>query len=103
MSAKPLADKAMTGAERQARYRGAHAAGQPVVRYRRPAGQRSRTARWDAAVAELVALQAEYQEWLDALPDGLQETATADALRAITDVDLSELETVQPPRGYGRD
>ena len=44
-----------------------------------------------------------YRVWLEALPESLQESATADALRAITEIDLSELESVEPPRGCGRD
>jgi len=48
-------------------------------------------------------LQAEYQAWFDALPETLQDTATAEALRAVCDLDLEELRTVEPPRGFGRD
>jgi hypothetical protein len=59
--------------------------------------------RWQDAVAELVELQEDYRAWLEALPESLQESATAEALRAITEIDLSELESVAPPRGYGRD
>ena len=55
------------------------------------------------AIAELIALQAEYIAWAEALPNALQGTATADALQAIADVDLDELATIKPPRGYGRD
>ncbi len=51
----------------------------------------------------MIALQAEYAAWAEALPDALQGTATADALQAIADVDLDELATIRPPRGYGRD
>lgn len=58
--------------------------------------------RWRDAVAELVELQADYQQWLDALPESLADTPTADALRAVCDLDLSELE-IDPPRGFGRD
>src|SRR6266851_1934292 len=100
---KPLGDKAMTVAERQARFRGAHAACAPRVRYRRPADRRSRPQRWREAVAELVELQGEYRDWLDTLPPSLENSATAEALRAICDLDLSELESVEPPRGFGRD
>jgi hypothetical protein len=35
---------------------------------------------------------------LDALPDNQQDSATAEALRAIVDLDLSELQAVEPPR-----
>jgi hypothetical protein len=64
---------------------------------------RGRARRWRDAVAELAALQAEYVEWLETLPDTLQDTTTADALRAIADLDLSELEAIDPPKGFGRD
>jgi hypothetical protein len=92
----------MTSAERQARFRAAHADGSPKVRYRRP-DRRSRPQRWRDAVAELISLQEDYRAWLDTLPDNLAESATADALRTICDLDLSELESVDPPRGFGRD
>jgi hypothetical protein len=54
-------------------------------------------------VAELLALQAEYTAWADALPEALRDTTTAEALQAIVDLDLSELAEIEPPRGYGRD
>ena len=41
--------------------------------------------------------------WLESLPDSLQDSATAEALRAICDLDLSELQAIVPPRGFGRD
>jgi hypothetical protein len=50
-------------------------------------------------VAELANLQAEYAAWLQSLPDNLQDTATAEALRAISELDLSELQAIVPPRG----
>jgi hypothetical protein len=59
--------------------------------------------RWHDAVAGLLALQAEYAAWCDALPDSLRDSATAAALQAIVDLDLDELTTIVPPRGYGRD
>ena len=93
----------MTDAERQARYRAARAAARPIVRTRRPADHRSRAKRWQDTVAELVRLQAEYDAWLNALPETLAQTATAEALRAICALDLSELQAVEPPKGFGRD
>ena len=93
----------MTGAERQARYRTMHADGAPVIRIRRPADRRSRIQRWNDTIAAAVELQAEYADWLDALPDSLQDAATADALRAVCDLDLTDLQTIVPPRGFGRD
>jgi hypothetical protein len=103
MPRKPIGDRPMTDAERQARRRAAPAAGRPAVRTRRPADHRSRARRWHDTVAELLALQAEYEAWLGALPETLQDTATAEALRTIADLDLSELQAVDPPRGFGRD
>lgn len=100
---KPLGERAMTPAERQARYRAAREAGTPAVRFRKPAGRRSRPQRWQNAVAELVELQGEYQTWLDALPEGLQDSSTAEALRAVCELDLGELQGIEPPRGFGRD
>ena len=41
--------------------------------------------------------------WLESLPDSLQDSETAEALRAICDLDLSELQAIVPPRGFGRD
>ena len=86
-----IGETAMTCAERQARYRAAHAAGASVIRIRRPADRRSRIRRWNDTIAGLVDLQAEYAEWLDALPDNQQDSATAEAPRAIVELDLSEL------------
>jgi hypothetical protein len=93
----------MTDAERQARYRAAHAAGKPVVRIRRPADLRSRARRWTDHVTGLVEAQAEYAAWLESLPDNLQDSPLAEALQAICDLDLSELQAIIPPRGFGRD
>jgi len=103
MPHKPLGDRPMTNAERQARHRVARATAPPVIRYRRAADRRSRARRWCDAVAALVALQAEYAAWLDALPETLRDGATGEALQAIVELDLDELTAVVPPRGYGRD
>lgn len=100
---KPLLGTTMTPAERQARYRASHAGSAAKVRYRRPADRRSRPQRWQDAIAELLALQEDYQGWLNALPESLADSATAEALRAICDLDLSELANIEPPRGFGRD
>jgi hypothetical protein len=80
----------LSNAERQARYRLRHQAPEPsvVIRTRRPVDRRPRPRRWHDAVAELVELQVTYAAWLEALPDTLQGTATAEALQAIVDLDL---------------
>jgi hypothetical protein len=98
-----IGETAMTGAEHQARYRATHANGAPVIRVRRPADRRSRIRRWNDTIAGLVDLQAEYAAWLEALPDNQQDSATAEALQAIVELDLSELQAIEPPRGFDRD
>ena len=40
---------------------------------------------------------------LQALPDSLRDSPTAEALEAIVDLDLLTLAEIKPPRGYGRD
>jgi hypothetical protein len=47
--------------------------------------------------------QVEYAAWLDSLPGNLQDRAPAEALQAICDLDLSELQAIIPPRGFCRD
>jgi hypothetical protein len=98
-----LGDIPMTGAERQARYRAARMSDAPIVRIRRPTDRRSKIQRWNDAVTALTDLQAEYTNWLEAIPDNQQESAIAEALRAIVELDLSELQAIEPPRGFGRD
>ena len=98
-----IGETAMTGAERQARYRAMHTDDAPVIRIRRPADRRSRIQRWNDTIAAAVELQAEYADWLDALPDNQQDSALAEALRAFVELDLSKLQAIEPPRGFGRD
>jgi len=93
----------LTNAERQRRYRARCHARQPLVRYRRPQDRRPRPQRWADAVTTLRELQAEYQEWLDNLPENLQDGALADKLQAVCELDLDELENVDLPLGFGRD
>jgi len=103
MPRKSIGERPMTDAERQARCRAARAFGTPAVRIRRPLDHRSRAKRWRDAVSELIALQGHYAAWLEALPESLQDSATAEALHAICDHDLTELQAIVPPRGFGRD
>jgi len=103
MPRKSIGDRPMTDAERQARYRATRAAGRHATSIRRPTDRRGRACRWHDAVAELVALQVEYEVWLAALPETLQDTATAEALRTICEFDLADLQAIEPPRGFGRD
>ena len=102
---KPQGERALTGAERQTRYRQRQADNRtaPARRLPRPIHQASRPQQWHAAVATLLRLQAEYAAWLDALPEALRDAATGQALQAIVDLDLDELASIEPPRGFGRD
>ena len=94
---------ALTNAQRQRRYRERRKAQQPRLHYRRPQDRSSRPQLWQDAVCTLLDLQDEYQGWLDNLPDSLGESALAHKLQAICALDLAELDSVEPPRGFGRD
>jgi hypothetical protein len=74
---KSIGDRAMTDAQRQTR---------------------SRAQRWHDVVAELTGLQGQYAAWFDTLPDNLRENATAEALQAICDIDLADLQVIEPAR-----
>ena len=67
------------------------------------ADRRSRPQRWQDAVRTLVDLRDEYRDWLDHLPEALRDSALGYKLEAICDLDLDDLESIDPPRGYGRD
>jgi hypothetical protein len=83
MGRTPDGEQALTGAERQARYRlrlgpkSARTADQAKASAvpGRPVRTRALSRRWHDAVAGLVALQAEYARWLDALPEATRDTA----------------------------
>jgi len=112
---KPTGQRTLTGAERQARYRQRQVGNRavPPPRPSRPIQRSNRVQQWHAAVATLVALQAEYAVWLDALPEALRDGATVglqptgltrgEALQTIVDLDLDTLVSIEPPRGFGRD
>ena len=104
MGRKPEHQLALTGAERQARYRARQDHG-PLTPVRKPTKPRklTRPQRWNATVTALLAIQAEYAAWLQAMPEATRDTATGEALLAITELDLDELVAIQPPRGFGRD
>ncbi len=93
----------MTPAERQARHR-AKLRRPSQATPRAPASRLPpRPKRWAAAVATLVDLQEDYRAWLDALPANLEASRLAEKLQAIVELDLEELQAIDPPRGYGRD
>ena len=54
-------------------------------------------------MATLAELQEHYGQWLESLPESLQGTALGEKLRAISELDLDELQALEPPLGYGRD
>ena len=102
---QPEGEQALSNAERQARYRVRHQATRPVPmrRQRQPADRRSLAEQWKATVAALLTLQTRYVDWHNALPEGLLDTPTGQALQAIAELDLDELAAIEPPRGFGRD
>jgi hypothetical protein len=66
----------------------------------RQSTRRSQPQRWRDAVATLLTVQRECEAQLQDLPDHLQDSAAADALQAICDLDLSGLEDIEPPRRF---
>jgi hypothetical protein len=101
---EPEGEVPLSNAARQAALSGAPQGEQASANLRpHRVGRRTRIQRWRAAVAELLDLQAGYTAWLDALPDSLRDTATAEALQAIVDLDLEGLDAIELTRGYGRD
>lgn len=108
---KPQGDHTLTNAERQARHRARQNALQPpatadsgkMARPQAKPASRSRPQRWKRAIGELFDLQADYRGWLAALPESLLDSAMAQALQTIVELDLDELAAVELPRGYGRD
>ena len=102
---EPEGQTALSNAERQARWRARRRLSPPAPLIKRPAAavRRSRSKRWNDALAALTAVQADCAAWLDALPESLHDSATATALQEIIDLDLDAIAMVQPPRGYGRD
>ena len=101
---EPEGETALSNAERQARYRARRQGEQPpiVVKQPRPSRQ-SRRKRWDDALAVMMTVQAECAAWLEALPESLRASATAEALQEIVDLDLDSIAAVRAPLGYGRD
>jgi hypothetical protein len=113
MGRTPEGEQALTGAERQARYRErinlahhpAHAPGanKPSAAPRKPPRGASLSRRWNDTVARLAGLQVEYARWLEAIPEATRDTATGEALQSIVDLDLEEILAIRPPLGFGRD
>ena len=79
---KPSGNKAMTAAERQARFGATHANRAPRIRYRarRPPQPGTEMARGGGRTHHLTGRLSDMAEWL---PQNLEASATAEALRAI--------------------
>ena len=104
MPARRIGTMPMTAAQRQARHRAKLRQLRPL----RPLSSSTirtlpRPRRWAAAVAALVELQDDYRIWRDNLPPNLEGSRLAEKLDAIVELDLEELQAIDPPRGYGRD
>jgi hypothetical protein len=101
----PEGSTALSNAERQARHRAKRLVVQPPLAIKRAAvaTRRSRSRRWNDALAVMITVQAECAAWFEALPESLRDSATAEALQEMIDLDLDAIAAVQPPRGYGRD
>jgi hypothetical protein len=101
----PEGSVALSNAERQVRHRAKMLALRSPLAIKRPqaAARRSRSKRWNDALAEMIAVQSECAVWFDALPESLRDSPTAVALQDMIDLDLEAISAVQPPRGYGRD
>ena len=73
----PDGHTALTNAERQARYRARRSEPQPPVIIKPPRPQRrSRTKRWNDALAAMFAVQAECAAWFEALPEQIPLTCS---------------------------
>jgi hypothetical protein len=53
------------------------------------------------AVQELFDTQADCQVWFDNLPEALKDSTLAEHLREVCELDLSPLDAVLPPKGFG--
>lgn len=94
---------ALTNAERQARCRERRKAGESRIRYRRPADRRSRPEQWPTRCRCSRRYRTGTGSGGNALPETLAGSATAALLEQVCELDLSVLEPVEFPRGFGRD
>jgi hypothetical protein len=95
----------LTPTQRQARHRARLRQDHHTLPAPAPPARRAspRPQRWAAAVAVLISLQEEYRAWFANLPASLEGSRLAEKLQAIADLDLEELQAIEPPLGYGRD
>ena len=84
-----------------ARYRARRSMSQLPVTIKQPRPpRRSRTKRWNDALAEMIAVQAECAAWFEALPASLCDSATAAMLQETIDLDLDTI-AASPPHRFG--
>jgi transposase len=96
-----------TAAERQKAYRERHKEGherqEPIKRHPKPP---SRPKRLEVLLQEVETLLASYTDWLEAIPESLQDSSQAERLQETIDsleqvVEL--LSGIIAPKGFGRD
>lgn len=100
-----------TDADRQRAYRQRLADGRPAGTEPPPTPTShkrlpSRPARLARLVDDVQKLTKEYQNWLDALPDALQDTPVGEKLAGtleLLNTALELLSDIDPPKGFGRD
>ena len=63
----------------------------------------SRPARWALCVETMMEIQDEYRAWQESLPEGLRDSPMGRRLEEVVNLDLSELENIELPLGFGRD
>jgi hypothetical protein len=100
----------MSVAERSAAYRARQKAEieakVPVrIRYRKPAGKRTKPQRGQDAEETLADLLDDYQAWRDSLPASLADSAVADRLDELLHLRdaVDQLAAAELPKGFGRD
>jgi plasmid stability protein len=77
-----------------------------VIRRVKPPRRLSRPVRLQRAISDIEDLLADYEAWRDNLPESLQSTATAASLDdTIENLQQAAdaLNSIVPPRGFGRD
>ena len=113
MARKPQGPQALTGAERQAALsctaRGTGGGTDAGVTALTTAHQLQHALPHGCGagrprLASLSPCRPSMPAWLAAMPEATRDGATGEALQAINiDLDLDEIMTIQPPRGFGRD
>jgi len=96
-----------TAADRQRAYMERLKSGVPAPSpQKRQTRKLSRPKRIEALLSEAEDLLQNYTDWLEALPEALQETEQGqklqDTITALEDV-VAALESIEAPKGFGRD